>query len=52
MLLIKRRNFLVKESGSILYETNVCYKDQKIGEKFELFDLNTQENGKFILYSV
>ena len=24
MLLIKRRNFLVKESGSILYETNVC----------------------------
>ena len=24
MLLIKRRNFLVKESGSVLYETNVC----------------------------
>ena len=26
MLLIKRRNFLVKQSESILYETNVCFK--------------------------
>ena len=26
MLLIKRRNFLAKQSESILYETNVCFK--------------------------
>ena len=42
MLLIKRRNFRVKQSESILYEYNVL--------KFEFFDLNSQENGKFILY--
>ena len=24
-------------------------KEKNIGEKFEFFDLNTQENGKFIL---
>ena len=42
MLLIKRRNFRVKQSESILYEYNVL--------KFEFFDLSSQENGKFILY--
>ena len=26
VLLIKRRNFLVKLSESILYETNICFK--------------------------
>ena len=26
MLLIKRRNFLAKQSESILYETTVCFK--------------------------
>ena len=49
MLLIKRRKFLVKLSESILYETDVCFKRKNIGEKFwAFFDLNTQENGKFI----
>ena len=27
-------------------------KESKDGKKFEFFDLNTQENGKFVLYSV
>ena len=26
MLLNKRRNFLLKQSESVLYETNVCFK--------------------------
>ena len=47
MLLIKRRKFLVKLSESILFETDVCFKRKNTGEKFEFFDLNTQENGKF-----
>ena len=29
MLLIKRRNFLAKQSESILYETNVCFNRTK-----------------------
>ena len=44
MLLIKRRKFLVK-----LSELMFVLKEINIGEKFEFFDLNTQENGKFIL---
>ena len=49
MLLIKRRKFLVKLSELILYKADVCFKRKKIGDKFEFFDLNTQENGEFIL---
>ena len=32
-LLIKIRNFLVKQSEGILYETNVCFKRIKMLEK-------------------
>ena len=33
MLLIKIRKFLVKQSESILYETNVCFKRIKRSQK-------------------
>ena len=49
MLLIKRRNLLVKQSESILYKTDVCFK-RNIGDKFEFFDLNIQE--KWEIYFV
>ena len=37
MLLIKRVNFLVKESESSLYETNVCFKRIKRRRKVLVF---------------
>ena len=37
MLLIKRINFLVKESESSLYETNVCFKRIKRRRKVLVF---------------
>ena len=37
MLLIKGRNFLIKQSKSILYDTNVCFKRVKDKKKGRVF---------------
>ena len=47
MLLIKRKSSLSNCQNEFFMKQMFVLKEKNTGEKFEFFDLNTQENGKF-----